>query len=414
MADHVLATEKVKRETGLAHVFASLNILTPYGQKMLREMKPFMPGEEDLLREEFERIGKVGEIIERDEHRTGDLKEILMLVKDNTLSIEKSKDGVLTVPELFELKILLLQMEKLRKMDETEHFPPEFVPYDVTPLLDRLDPDGGRISTFFIYDSFSEELAELRQRKKDAERQIRKLQKEKATWLRKKDGITLTPKFEIQVNKADRDRIKMIEENAALEKAAEDYMSITWRLAGDEATDQLTREIEECTEQIEREEYKVRRWLSAHVGGHRTALLEAVRRIGGLDLAIARAEYAKKHRCCVPEIVTEHVISFEDGRHLQVEEILRKDGGTYCPISIDLSDGVTCITGANMGGKTISLKLVGLVALMAQYGMPVPCASARIGLCSGIQILIGDSPASAARWKNSRSCSRPWRTGGCF
>ena len=391
MKEHALATEKVKRETRLAHVFASLNILTPYGQKMLREMEPFMPGEEDQLREEFERLGKVGEIIARDEHRTGELKEILMLVKDKTLSIEKSKDSVLTVVELFELKILLLQMEKLRRMDETEHFPPEYVPYDVTPLLDRLDPDGGRISTFFIYDSFSEELAKLRGKRKDAERQIRKLQKQKATWLRKKDGITLTPKFEIQVNKADRDRIKMIEENPALEKAGEDYMSITWRLAGDEETDQLTREIEECTEQIEREEFKVRRWLSAHVGGHRKALLEATRQIGALDLAIAKAEYAQKRRCCVPEIVTEHGIAFEDGRHLQVEEILHRDGGTYCPISIELEDGVTCITGANMGGKTISLKLVGLVMLMAQYGMPVPCRSAKLGLCSSVQILIGDS-----------------------
>ncbi len=386
-----LASDKVKRETGLTYVFNSLNILTPYGQKMLRQAEPFMPGEEDALREEFQRIEKVGEIISRDEHRTGDLKEILMLVKDNTLSIEKSKDSVLSVVELYELKVLLLQMEKLRKMDETEHFPPEFVPYDVTPLLDYFDPDGGRISTFFIYDSFSEELAALRQKRKDAERQIRKVQKQRATWLRKKEGIALTPKFEIQVNKADRERIKMIEEIAELEKSAEDYMSITWRLAGNDETDQLTRSIEECTEAIEREEFKVRRWLSAHVGGHRNALLEACQRIGRLDLAIAKAEYAKQHRCRVPEIVTEHRISFTEGRHLQVEDVLLKEGGEYCPISIDLSDGVTCITGANMGGKTISLKLVGLVSLMAQYGMPVPCAEARLGLSAGVQVLIGDS-----------------------
>lgn len=391
MSRQTLATDKVKRETGLAHVFASLNILCPYGQKALKKAEPFLPGQEEQLREEFERIRKIEEIITRDERRTGELKEILMLVKDNTLSIEKSRDSVLTVVELFELKILLLQMEKLRKMDETEHFPPEFVPYDVTPLLDRLDPDGGRISTFFIYDSFSEELAELRQQRKDAERQVRKHQKQKATQLRKQHGIALTPKFEVQVNKADRERIKMIEEIAELEKSAEDYMSITWRLTADEETDELTRRIEECTEQIEKEEFKVRRWLSAHVGGHCKALLEATEKIGALDLAIAKAEYARKHNCCVPDIVTEHEVRFTDGRHLQVEEILKKDGGQYCPISIELADGVTCITGANMGGKTISLKLVGLVTLMAQYGLPVPCESARIGLCSSVQILIGDS-----------------------
>ena len=111
MIDAMLATEKVRRETGLAHVFASLNILTPYGQKQLRELKPFFPGQEEQLKEEFERTEKIFEIIARDARRTGELKETLMLVKDNTLSIEKSKDSVLTVVELFELKVLLLQME---------------------------------------------------------------------------------------------------------------------------------------------------------------------------------------------------------------------------------------------------------------------------------------------------------------
>ena len=44
-----------------------------------------------------------------------------------------------------------------------------------------------------------------------------------------------------------------------------------------------------------------------------------------------------------------------------------------------------------MGGKTVSLKLVGMIAIMAQYGYFVPAASARIGLSNFMQILIGDS-----------------------
>ena len=89
----ILATEKVKRETGLSHVFASLNILTPYGQKQLRGMRPFMPGEEARLEEEFERIREIGEIIGRDDRRTGQLKETLMMVKDNTLTVGKYTDA---------------------------------------------------------------------------------------------------------------------------------------------------------------------------------------------------------------------------------------------------------------------------------------------------------------------------------
>ncbi len=391
MRQSILASEKTRRETGLEHVFASLNILTPYGKKYLRAFKPFMPGEEQELREELERVESVREIIGRDSARTGELKEILMLVKDNSLTVEKSRDSVLTTVELFELKVLLLQMEKLRKMDRSEHFPPEFVPGDLTKLLDILDPDGGRVSTFYIYDSFSERLAELRGKKKETERRARKLRKERAALLKKEHGIVLTPKFEIRVNKSDRDRIKMIENVAGLERSAEDYMSVTWQLNSDEETDQLLKELNEVEEEIEREEFKVRRSLTAHVAGHSGIIEEGCRRIGALDLAVAKAEYAEKRRCVLPEITEEHVVEFDEGRHLQVEEILKKDGSAYCPISIRLADGVTCIMGANMGGKTVSLKLAGLVPLMAQYGFHVPCRSARIGLSSSVSILIGDA-----------------------
>ena len=44
-----------------------------------------------------------------------------------------------------------------------------------------------------------------------------------------------------------------------------------------------------------------------------------------------------------------------------------------------------------MGGKTVSLKLVGMIAILAQYGYFVPAASARVGMSNFMQILIGDS-----------------------
>jgi DNA mismatch repair ATPase MutS len=114
-------------------------------------------------------------------------------------------------------------------------------------------------------------------------------------------------------------------------------------------------------------------------------------RIGALDLALAKAVYADKHRCVRPEICEEHIVEFENGRNLQVEDILHSKGKEYCPVSLKLADGVTCITGANMGGKTVSLKLAGMIPILAQYGFFVPADSARIGLSNYMQILIGDS-----------------------
>ncbi len=113
--------------------------------------------------------------------------------------------------------------------------------------------------------------------------------------------------------------------------------------------------------------------------------------MGQLDFTMGKVVYAEEHHCIRPEIVKEHILEFKEGRHLEVEDILISKGKKYCPVSMSLADGVSCITGANMGGKTVSLKLAGLVQLLTQYGFFVPCDWAKVGLCNFIQILIGDS-----------------------
>src|SRR5699024_2153778 len=101
-------------------------------------------------------------------------------------------------------------------------------------------------------------------------------------------------------------------------------------------------------------------------------LIRNCEKVGALDLALSKAIYSIRHRLIKPEITEEHVIEFEDGRNLQVEDIIRSKGKEYCPVSLSLKDGVTLITGANMGGKTISLKLAGQIPILAQYGFFVP------------------------------------------
>ena len=142
---------------------------------------------------------------------------------------------------------------------------------------------------------------------------------------------------------------------------------------------------------IEEEEERIRGKLSEEIGLYSRVLTENCQKIGALDLTLGKALYAIKHNCVKPEIIEEHSIEIEEGRNLQVEDILVSKGKKYCPVSISLGDGVTCITGANMGGKTISLKLAGQVPILAQYGFFVPCRKARVGLSNYMQMLIGDS-----------------------
>ena len=168
-------------------------------------------------------------------------------------------------------------------------------------------------------------------------------------------------------------------------------MSVTFVLAPTEEDNEIQKRIDQVVADIEEEELKVREELSKEIHKWEEVLLDGCERIGRLDITLAKALFAARTNCVMPQIAEEHVVEFTDGRHLQVEEIVKKKGGEYCPVSLSLSQGVTCITGANMGGKTVSLKLVGMIAIMAQYGYFVPAASARVGLSGFMQILIGDS-----------------------
>lgn len=386
-----LANKKTRRETGLDYVTTGLNLLTPFGSGLIKEQKPFLPGQEELLRAELSRIQEIKSIAEANEREIGILSEAFMMVKDNSLSIKRSGSSVLSVVEIFEIKSLLLLMVRIRDLGGKLKLPEEFIPDDITGLLDTLDPGGDRLNTFYIYDSFSEKLAELRGEKKNLEREVRREQKRKRDDIREKYGITLTPKFDITVSKSDSQSIKMIDEISDLSRSEEDYMSVTFTLTPTEAAAGLVRRMDELTADIEEEELKVRETLSEEIHSWEEVLNENCRRIGRLDIVLAKALFAGRHNCVMPEIVTEHVVEFTDGRHLQVEEIISSKGGRYCPVSISLKDGVTCITGANMGGKTVSLKLTGMIAILAQYGYFVPARSAKVGLSNFMQILIGDS-----------------------
>ncbi len=412
-----LANVKTRHETGLDYITQKLNIETPFGKKVLKDNKPFFPGEEEELREELNRVEALVEYVKNNKRTIELLSEVFMEMKDASRTAERAEKSVLTALEIYEIKSLLLLMEKYMKMlqsEETSSFehsnhcclpgqekegtetvggnviPERYHLRDMTDLLDALDPRGDRINTFYIYDEFSPKLGEIRKAKREIEISIRKEQKVKRDEIHKQYGIMLTPKFDIVISKShpDFEKLKEIE---ALEMTDQDYMSATFVLKPNDRVFELQREIDKLAVDMEEEEERICAMLSKKIAAHKDDLFYNCERIGEFDFALAKAKYAIKHDCVKPEIVDEHIIEFEEGRNLQVEDILNSKGKKYCPISISLKDGVTCITGANMGGKTISLKLSGQIPILAQYGFFVPAKSAKIGLSNFMQMLIGDS-----------------------
>lgn len=387
-----VANVKTRKETGLSYVMQNIYTATPFGMKLIREVEPFFPGQEAELEAEFDKMENVAKFIS-DKKRADLLYQSFMETKDCTYTLERSEKNTLSVVELFEIKCLLIIMEKVRNLllDSEQEGLEEFIPEDLKELLDAIDPSGDRINTFYIYDEFSEKLGPLRKEKRECEIAIRKNKKSIKAYVEKTYGLEISPKFEIIISNAKKDKLEQAKQIPELIFKDQDYVNTTFEIKPtDEVLTMMSRE-EELNEEIEAVELEVREKLTEMVAKAKKTITLNCDRMGRLDFVMGKVTYAREHKCVRPEIAEEHMLSFEEGRNLELEDVLKTKLKEYCPVGMELTDGVTCITGANMGGKTISLKLAGQVQLLAQYGLFVPCKKARVGLSNFVQILIGDS-----------------------
>lgn len=114
-----------------------------------------------------------------------------------------------------------------------------------------------------------------------------------------------------------------------------------------------------------------------------------------VDFTLAKAHYAANTRSVMPQLVEfrPHTNSLHPGSVLQLRgarhPLLHKH---VVPIDVEFDEEtwVLVVTGPNTGGKTVALKTVGLLALMAQSGLHVPAEEARMTVFEGIFADIGD------------------------
>jgi DNA mismatch repair protein MutS len=112
-------------------------------------------------------------------------------------------------------------------------------------------------------------------------------------------------------------------------------------------------------------------------------IAEAARALAELDVHAAAAALAAEGGWCRPEMPDRAEFCIAAGRHPVVEAALRRARGpAFVPNDCDLSPGrrVCLLTGPNMAGKSTYLRQNALAVVLAQAGLFVPAASARIGL----------------------------------
>lgn len=155
---------------------------------------------------------------------------------------------------------------------------------------------------------------------------------------------------------------------------------------------ELNNRLIQLKEQVAEEVLRVLRALTQAIRENLQELQAAARFVGVVDFSFAKARFCRKFQCVFPELEAGPVLEIDRGRHPLLEMHLKEQGREIVPVSATLGERsqVLVISGPNAGGKTVALKTVGMLALMALSGIPVPAASARIGLFRQIFADIGD------------------------
>ena len=149
--------------------------------------------------------------------------------------------------------------------------------------------------------------------------------------------------------------------------------------------------------------------MTRKIGENADAILTAADILAELELQFAKARFAEDYNCVAvtlseneqdsrgdgsirPSEASEARLLLHRARHPLLERNLKLKNGKIVPVTIEMEGDhrQLVITGPNTGGKTVTLKTLGLLALMAQSGIPVPADRADMPVFDAILADIGD------------------------
>ena len=286
------------------------------------------------------------------------LKQLLDLVKSDTLSKINEK--------LLELNHLVEKIEKA---------------IDDNPPLNIVD--GG-----VIREGYSAELDELRGLSSNAKTWIANLQKterERTKISSLKVSYNRVFGYYIEISHANKDKVP------------DDYMRKQTLVNTERFITPELKEYEDkilnAEENIANLEYGLFNEVRSSAASFTEQIQENARLIAMLDCYLSFADCAEQYGYVKPVIDESDAIEITGGRHPVVERIL-PPGEKFTPNDCHLSNSdaqIILLTGPNMAGKSVFLRQIGLIVLLAQIGSFVPAETAHIGMVDRIYTRVGAS-----------------------
>ncbi|MBV9268919.1 MAG: Smr/MutS family protein [Acidobacteriaceae bacterium] len=157
---------------------------------------------------------------------------------------------------------------------------------------------------------------------------------------------------------------------------------------------QLVRLREDELREIER----ILAEITATLREHAPEISATADALAEFDCLFAKAGFARDYDAIIPRFSKEgRRLVLREARHPLLQSILRKQRKPIVPVSFELKEETRCllISGPNTGGKTVTMKTAGLLAIMAHAAIPVPCAEAEFPVLDDVLADIGDQQSLA-------------------
>jgi DNA mismatch repair protein MutS2 len=152
----------------------------------------------------------------------------------------------------------------------------------------------------------------------------------------------------------------------------------------------LNNELVRLAEEEAREVHRILLEMTNHLRGYSDSIRQTLVTMAELELVFAKARFATEFDCVIPRFGERLLL--RDARHPLLEDVLKRRRKSAVPVSLELTKErrTLLISGPNTGGKTVTLKTVGLLSLMAQSGLPVPAGEAEFPVFEQVLADIGD------------------------
>jgi len=160
----------------------------------------------------------------------------------------------------------------------------------------------------------------------------------------------------------------------------------------------LNNDIAEARQREQREEYRILRQLTSEIKAYHAILESYERALGFVDFTFAKARYALQIDANRPIISREKDVTLLNAYHPVLLMQNKREGKPTMPLSLTLDHNkrILIISGPNAGGKSISLKTLGLLQIMFQSGVLIPASDlSTMGVFRQIFVDIGDDQSIA-------------------